>query len=92
MCGWDDTARGIHEVILPCVSSNNDCKFDEVPGFAVSEFRHARTRLDVHPTRLVLNVKPVGADVVATRELPARGFAEAGCPRTGATANLPLTG
>ena len=69
MRGWDDTAHGIHEVILPCVSYNNDRKLDKAPGFAVSEFRPAWTRVDVFPTKLVLNVKPVGADVAATKEL-----------------------
>ena len=70
MRGWDDTAHGIHEVILPCVSYNNDRKLDKAPGFAVSEFRPAWTRVDVHPKKLVLNVRPVGAEVAATRELP----------------------
>ena len=69
MRGWDDTAHGIHEVILPCVSYNKDRKLDTAPGFAVSEFRPAWTRVDVFPKKLVLNVKPVGADVAATREL-----------------------
>jgi predicted phosphodiesterase len=70
MRGWNDTAHGIHEVILPCVSYNNDRKLDTAPGFAVREFRPAWTRVDVFPTKLVLNIKPVGAEVAATKELP----------------------
>lgn len=69
MRGWDDTAHGVHEVILPCVSYNTDRGLDKAPGFAVREFRPAWTRVDVHPTKLVLNVKPVGAEVAASREL-----------------------
>ncbi|MFO0806744.1 MAG: metallophosphoesterase [Gemmataceae bacterium] len=70
MRGWNDTAHGIHEVILPCVSYNNDRKLDMAPGFAVREFRPAWTRVDVFPSKLVLNIKPVGAEVAATKELP----------------------
>ena len=70
MRGWDDTAHGVHEVILPCVSYNNDRGLDKAPGFAVREFRPAWTRVDVFPTKLVLNVKPVEADVAAAKELP----------------------
>ena len=70
MRGWNDTAHGIHEVILPCVSYNNDRKLDTAPGFAVREFRPAWTRVDVFPTKLVLNIKPVGAEVAAIKELP----------------------
>jgi hypothetical protein len=70
MRGWDDTAHGIHEVILPCISSNTDRKLDKAPGFGVREFRPTWTRVDVHPKKLVLNVKPVGAEAAATRELP----------------------
>ena len=57
-------------MILPCVSYNNDRKLDMAPGFAVSEFRPAWTRVDVFPTKLVLNIKPVGGEVAATKELP----------------------
>ena len=52
------------------MSYNNDRKLDKAPGFAVREFRPSWTRVDVYPKKLVLNVKPVGADVAATRELP----------------------
>ena len=47
-----------------------DRKLDTAPGFAVREFRPAWTRVDVFPTKLVLNIKPVGAEVAATKELP----------------------
>ena len=69
MRGWDDTAHGIHEVVLPCVSYNTDRKLDKAPGYAVREFRPAWVRVDVFGDKLVLNYKPVGADVAATREL-----------------------
>jgi hypothetical protein len=69
MRGWNDTAHGMHEVILPCASYNIDRKLDKAPGFAVSEFRPAWTRVDVYPTKLVLNIKPVGAEVAANKEL-----------------------
>ncbi|MSR51776.1 MAG: hypothetical protein EXS09_00620 [Gemmataceae bacterium] len=69
MRGWNDTAHGIHEVILPCVSYNNNRKLDAAPGFAEKEFRPAWVRVDVYPTKLVLNYKPVGAEVAVTREL-----------------------
>jgi hypothetical protein len=71
--GWNDTAHGIHEVILPCVSYNNDRKLDKAPGFALREFRPAWVRVDVHPDRLILNCKPVEADVAAAKELPLPG-------------------
>ena len=70
MRGWDDTAHGIHEVIRPCVSYNTDRKLDTAPGFAVREFRPVWTRVDVFPSKLVLNIKPVGGEVAATKELP----------------------
>ena len=73
MRGWDDTAHGIHEVILPCVSYNNDRKLDKAPGYAIREFRPAWVRVDVFGDKLVLNYKPVGADVAATRELKLPG-------------------
>ena len=69
MRGWSDTAHGIHEVVLPCVSYNNDRKLDKAPGFAVREFRPAWVRVDVFADKLVLNYKPVGADAAATKEL-----------------------
>ena len=69
MRGWSDTAHGIHEVVLPCVSYNNDRKLDKAPGFAVREFRPAWVRVDVFGDRLVLTYKPVGAEPAATREL-----------------------
>jgi 3',5'-cyclic AMP phosphodiesterase CpdA len=72
MRGWDDTAHGIHEVILPCASYNNDRKLDKAPGFAVREFRPAWVRVDVFDSKLVLHYKRVGADVAATRELPVK--------------------
>jgi 3',5'-cyclic AMP phosphodiesterase CpdA len=67
--GWDDTAHGIHEVVLPCVSYNTDRKLDKAPGYAIREFRPAWVRVDVFGDKLVLNYKPVGADVAAAREL-----------------------
>lgn len=73
MRGWNDTAHGIHEVILPCVSYNNDRKLDKAPGFAVREFRPAWVRVDVFDTKLVLNYKPVGAEIAAAKELPLGG-------------------
>ena len=69
MRGWDDTAHGIHEVILPCVSYNTDRKLDKAPGYAVREFRPAWVRVDVFGDRLVLTYKPVGAVAAATKEL-----------------------
>lgn len=68
--GWSDTAHGIHEVVLPCVSYNNDRKLDAAPGFKLREFRPAWVRVDVFGSKLVLNYKPVGADVAGTKELP----------------------
>jgi 3',5'-cyclic-AMP phosphodiesterase len=67
--GWDDTAHGIHEVVLPCVSYNTDRKLDKAPGYAVREFRPAWVRVDVYGDKLVLTYKPVGADPAATKEL-----------------------
>ena len=40
----------------------------------MSEFRPAWTRVDVFPTKLVLNIKPVGAEVAATKELSLAGL------------------
>jgi hypothetical protein len=73
MRGWSDTAHGIHEVVLPCVSYNNDRKLDKAPGFAVREFRPAWVRVDVFGDKLVLNYKPVGAAVAAAKELALKG-------------------
>jgi hypothetical protein len=70
MRGWSDTAHGIHEVVLPCVSYNNDRKLDKAPGFAVKEFRPAWVRVDVFGDKLVLNYKPVGAAAALAKELP----------------------
>jgi len=69
MRGWNDTAHGIHEVILPCVSYNNDRKLDNAPGFAVKEFRPAWVRVDVYGDKLSLNYKPVGAEIATTKNL-----------------------
>jgi len=62
-------AHGIHEVVLPCVSYNTDRKLDKAPGYAIREFRPAWVRVDVFEDKRVLNYKPVGADVAATKEL-----------------------
>jgi hypothetical protein len=70
MRGWNDTAHGIHEVILPCASYYNGRKLDTAIGFVVNEFCPAWTLVDVFPTKLVLNIKPVGAEVAATKVLP----------------------
>ena len=69
MRGWSDTFHGIHEVILPCVSYNNDRKLDKAPGFALKEFRPAWVRADVFADKIVLKYKPVGADIAAEKEL-----------------------
>lgn len=69
MRGWHDTAHGIHEVILPCVSYNNDRKLEKAPGFAVREFRPGWVQVDVFADKLTLNYKPVGAAVAATKDL-----------------------
>jgi predicted phosphodiesterase len=69
MRGWSDTAHGIHEVILPCSSYNVDRKLDAAPGFAVRDFRPAWVQVDVHPKKLVLNYKPIGAAMAAAKEL-----------------------
>ncbi len=73
MRGWSDTAHGIHEVILPCVSYNNDRRLDKAPGFAVREFRPAWVLAEVHAGKLVLNYRPVGAKAAATKELTLPG-------------------
>jgi Icc-related predicted phosphoesterase len=69
MRGWSDTFHGIHEVILPCVSYNNDRKLDKAPGFAVKEFRPAWVLVEVFEKKLILKYKPVGAEVAMAKEL-----------------------
>jgi predicted phosphodiesterase len=73
MRGWDDTAHGIHEVILPCASYNNDRKLDKAPGFAIREFRPAWVRVDVFGNKLLLNYKPIGAEIATSKELVLKG-------------------
>lgn len=70
MRGWSDTFHGIHEVILPCVSYNNNRKLDKVDGFALKEFRPAWVLVEVFEKKLVLKYKPVGGEVAVTKELP----------------------
>jgi predicted phosphodiesterase len=69
MRGWNDTAHGIHEVILPCVSYNLDRKLEKAPGFSLREFRPAWVQVDVHADRLVLSYMPVGGERAAVKEL-----------------------
>lgn len=72
MRGWSDTFHGIHEVILPCVSYNNNRKLDNVEGFALKEFRPAWVLVEVFEKELVLKYKPVGADVAISKSLSIR--------------------
>ena len=69
MRGWSDTYHGIHEVILPCLSYNNNRKLEAAPGFAVNEFRPAWVQADVFGDQLLLKYKPVGAEVAVEKSL-----------------------
>jgi len=69
MRGWSDSFHGIHEVVLPCVSYNNDRKLDAAPGFALKEFRPAWVLVEVHAGALVLKYKPVGAEIATSKRL-----------------------
>jgi 3',5'-cyclic AMP phosphodiesterase CpdA len=73
MRGWSDTAHGVHEVVLPCVSYNNDRKLDMAPGFAVKEFRPAWVLSEFYADELVLKYKPVGAEIATSKSLPLKG-------------------
>ncbi len=73
MRGWSDNFHGIHEVVLPCVSYNRDRKLENVPGFALREFRPAWVLAEVYPREIVLRYKPVGAEIAASKTLPLAG-------------------
>lgn len=73
MRGWSDTAHGVHEVVLPCVSYNTDRKLDTAPGFAVKEFRPAWVLAEFYSDALVLKYKPVGAEIATSKSLPLKG-------------------
>ena len=67
--GWDDTAHGVHEVVLPCVSYNTDRKLDKAPGTRSASSARPGCGWTCTRDKLVLTYKPVGADPAATREL-----------------------
>jgi len=73
--GWTDHAP-VHEIAFPSALYNQDRRLEEqkAPGYNPTEFRPGFTMVEITPSAIRLEFKPLGQDIAVKKTLPREGI------------------